>query len=460
MLSRPNEGSLAVITMQDANSRAGTPRADDGLHTLTAFIDGDYIPLIFRLSDNKIVSLNAEEAIAFDHYILASIWEVFVYKGGIDETNINEYVDGNQLDCRYDKKHLDTVILIDTESGKVMDLMPLFNYDVKFYDITVGYNDEFIFVPSREWADNGNEIMRIARISKHDLSNARLITPDLESTYLQYVVGDYLITSDMQGLEGSPKYAYQIDDAGQRKDLNSIGPIQQLLIPSDPDMKIAWINGYKYSTDKGNFRKVGTDTETVYNLNDDSLVLKVDSSVFPEITAPYMQSKAIDGFSGAPLYSSRKDRIGNFFMDASGYTYYTIDANGQLENVRKDISGYSCLAHIKKLERFTNSSEKYPMYLYFDGSKYFYFMYEDGQDTRICRLDIVTGATKLSDYTVDLDSAAASYMSLSGTTLIYKTLSTGSRYTTYQVDITDLNTRPVAVDYNPGDVISIPEFRF
>ena len=84
MLSRPNEGSLAVITMQDANSRAGTPRADDGLHTLTAFIDGDYIPLIFRLSDNKIVSLNAEEAIAFDHYILAAIWEVFVYKGGID----------------------------------------------------------------------------------------------------------------------------------------------------------------------------------------------------------------------------------------------------------------------------------------------------------------------------------------------------------------------------------------
>ena len=204
--------------------------------------------------------------------------------------------------------------------------------------------------------------------------------------------------------------------------------------------------------------------ETAYQLDDNSLVLKVDDSVFPEITAPYMQTTAIDDdFTGAPLYSSSIDRIGNFFMDSAGYTYYTIE-NGNLKKIHHATEGYSCLKHVKKLEVSDKNGHNirgpYPMYLYFDGYRYLYFLYDEGNGTHICKLDIVDGLSEFSKYTVDLESAAASYMTLSGTTLIYKTLNTGSSYTTYQVDITDLNTRPVAVDYNPGDVISIPEFRF
>ena len=117
------------------------------------------------------------------------------------------------------------------------------------------------------------------------------------------------------------------------------------------------------------------------------------------------------------------------------------------------VSGY-ILDEVKNLQ--TSLSGNCPMYLFFDGEN-LYFL---NNENHIACLNVLTGEYDESTYTIELESAENSYMTLSGTQLIYRVETSGSGYVTKSVDITNLRKSPVTVNYSPADVISIPDFRF
>ncbi len=450
MLSDPDEGSLALISMNGDTSTRDTEREP----MLTVFTNGNYIPLIFRLSNNKIVSLETSGVITVDNYIIATISGVVIYKTRIDERNITDYITGNIINCRFEKEHFNTTILIDTENGHIVDLKDL-NFEVMEKGDPVGITDDYLFLPRNNWNDNYEAKSQVARISRSNINSAKVITSSLKNASLRYILGDYILTVH----DGSEAYSlYLIDGSEPRKEYTFTAP-ELILLPKDKNTKKAWILQNKnddfeeMSTGKGSFVKTGqvSDGPGDYIL---SLRVDMNNPSTPGITRPYDCIVTLDDFQSRPfMFRNKYESMGNLFINNKGYVYFK-ESDGKLTKESRTFETFSHLDEVKNLP--TTFSGNCPMYLFFDGEN-LYFL---NNENHIACLNILTGEYDKSTYTIELESAENSYMTLSGTQLIYRVETSGSGYVTKSVDITNLRKSPVTVNYSPTDVISIPDFRF
>ena len=448
--SRP-EGNLALAVMQEGGQEtARKPKSSDGTYTLTTIIDGNYVPLIFDLTNGEVVSLNAGNAIAFDHYLICNLKGIIRYENDVNEDNISEYVDGNDITCNYTETWFNGAILTDLETGQVVDitkLQVLPDYDDYYWNCRIGFNADYILLPS----DN-----RVVRISKDNLNHAEYITSDLEGVGINFVLGDYIIDDY--------DHAYLIDNSAAPIDIDSTvfgSPgAMPYLMPSDPNAKHVYIISGDYvckiSTAKGTF---GNElAREKLDLPSSGFIYSID---IPNALKPYTQTVEHDGYYrqnyGEPWVNSDYDLMGNVRLADNGYYYFEeTDTELGVKLVKKETAGdYSCLNEVKILDYEPNGNNGQRRAILYQKGKDIYFL---DKNNHLRHLDIQTGICERSSYTANIRFVSEKYLTISGTQVLYKEMVTGSDYQTMAFNVEDLQTPPHVVGYETSDIINLPDF--
>ena len=452
MVSLPN-GNIALATMKQSGLPAR--RADDDSYTLTVESDGNFIPLIFKLDSDENVSLNAKKAFVFDNYLLCQLSGIVRYKNEINEKNIEDYISGNIIDCDYSETWIDDTILVDLHTGQVVNITK-FNvlpwYD-SFWSVKAGFDADNIYLES-----DG----RILKISKDNLNSGEYITSSLESVGIDYVLGDYIYTNPLAYLIDNSDKAIQMENSWYLNNSSAI------LVPNNPEAGYVfilcsrygsyreWIL-YKMSVEKGSFGKF-LGQQQLSDFPGEPLYYKSFRLDIPNALKPYTQTVEKDGYYhqggiGALFAESTWDFTWNVIIDSDAYYYFEEDdTDFGVHLVRKPVSGYSCLDDLKYGKSEWGNSEEFILYI--TGADIYFLTTQD----KICHLNILTGFSEYSDFTIDISRFEENFIKVSGTQVIFREMITGSDYVTKTFDVTDLHTSPKIVEYELNDVISIDNF--
>ena len=461
MISKPN-GTLALITMQEPQPLSNNIKSYSGGYTLSAYNGNDFIPLLFSLTDGEIVSIKATDVLLFDRYISCTVDGIIRYPNDINEENLEEHIDGNQIDCGFYDDYFYAEIIIDTKTGKIIDMS-----NMPFSSI-VGFDDDYIYLAIQS--------SRILKIDKDNLNSGEYITSDIEQTGLTYILGDYVV--------GSNEKAYLKDnsDVPSYTDGTLFGRIDarvfSYMLPNDHSSSDIYVyyqsfDEYddskiyvsKVSAAKGTFGKIlsktdissdvpgiGLDSEMNYDI-----ATKIDNGQIPNILRPYNQT-ASNLSSDISLITNKYETMGNLFININeNKCWYFIEDPSSESGIKLvvETKDYSPLKNIKSLKDRDNN-DAYKAYLYQSDLDLYYL----SQDNHIEYINLYTGEHRTSDYVVNLDSCSTNFMTLSGNLLVYRELVNGSEYVTKKVNITDLETSPEIVSFSITDTVSIPDFRF
>lgn len=429
------EGSMTLASLHDVSQNESTSRALNSNYTLTAQIGLDYVPVLFYMDNNKLVSLSVSYAVCFDNYIICDVEGVISFPSEISPDNIKNYVSGTYINCTIVERSFSDRILIDTKTRKVVSIKHLMSTNSR-----IGFDDNYIYL------SNG----RIAKISKNNLNQAIYITPDFERAGIFIVSGDFIIATNNK--------AYLKDDSDRASTVNFTEPpyLATYLVPNDLSNKYIFEVGYYISGDKFYYiDKISTGRDSVGEILNRQEFAQIDyisdirwfTADIPGILKPYAQSVS---YKGAYYDQFTENEIG-----IAGNVLYSIDEGicvYFIENPELE-SGVQC--KINNIDYSIMTTVRDSLYLYEDNEN-LYFLDVEGH---IIHIDLLTGIYEKSDYIINLEETSEEWFSISDTIMLYKEMITGSTYVTKRLDITDLHSDPIIVDYESSDIIAVPNFR-
>ena len=107
LLSQPR----SAVVMADMSSTKTNSRAYGDTYFLTIKDLDDYIPLLFKSTKGKIVSIKVEDALSFDHYIICNVSGLVKFDTNVDCDTISDFISGNKIDLGFTQQYLYKTIL-------------------------------------------------------------------------------------------------------------------------------------------------------------------------------------------------------------------------------------------------------------------------------------------------------------------------------------------------------------
>ncbi len=460
LLSQPR----SAVVMADMSSTKTNSRAYGDTYFLTIKDLDDYIPLLFKSTKGKIVSIKVEDALSFEHYIICNVRGVVKFDTNVDCDTIGDFISGNKIDLGFTQQYLYKTILIDLYTGQVVDMK-----DHRLRDwMKIGFDDDYIYMSTNR---------RILRISKKNLNSAQYITSDLEEADVCFIAGDYVFSDNKAYLKddsGKPfiydHWQYFCRDNLLSRKKNSkyyyvlnYEPIGYYYQTSK------WDDSYanflvKISTEKGSIGTIlGRKKIDVEKLGiSKTFEIRLDSEITNSLLANThtVENGRSHVSNDAPLASTKYDLMYNSWVEydietGQGYFYYFIEDDSEFgcyfEKIEHDYS------KLKDIQRIYGEADNLCYAVLSKQGPNLYFV---DCNNHIINFNVITGEYTESSYVVDIQSLKNKFITVSGNNVIYKELVTGSSYVTKVLDLGDLNKEPMIVDYEPTSIINLPNLSF
>lgn len=430
------EGNIALASLQSDLQTSSTTRSFYDTYVLTSQIGADFIPIIFSMDNDRLVALSVNYAVSFDSFIICDIEGIIYFPSEINPYDIGNYIIETHINCPIEEKYFSDRILINTETKKVVSVK-----NIMSTNSNLGYDENYIYLPS-----DG----RIAKINRDNMNQAIYITSNLENIAISIVSGDYVIATNDK--------AYLKDDSAKASIVNFRQPsdLATYLIPDDAEHNkyifevCYYYSGnriyqiHRISTEKGSIGEIlGSQKFAEMSQYPDIKWFTID---VPGILRPYMQTVRYAGAYYNQFVENDIGKTGNvlYSVDDGICAYFIEDSASE--------SGVKCV--VNNVDYSILETVRDSLYLYED-NEYLYFLDIDGN---IILINLLTGEYEKSVYAINLEETSKEWFSISGTSMLYKEMVTGSQYVTKRFDITDLYSEPIIVDYETSDIVAVPTF--
>lgn len=391
------------------------------------------IPLLFKNASNDVVSLKVNSIYADPKgtYVICNIAGIVKYPVEINEENIDSHCSGNHVDVAISQKEIWKSLLIDFNTGKVIDLGLE----------SLGLGDYYggSQIASDKYSIYYIQANTMYKINKDDLytaiplNNASFDKVDSLSFYSK----DYLYVNNLSsGNNVFDKNGIKTNLVIDNRALLDLSNIIQdtAFYDNQGDIYVAiyWYRGNRIENFWYSIKTV-----------DNSLVIDYSGEMNnPYWTARYLESGEYSNAPGMaePVCFTWKNHNWNVYYLTDGYLSFKIDESGKV---------YDEFTPVSYPEDYESSQS-----IGFSNGYRYYF----DEDSHIVKVKVSDGTTVRSSFTLDSADGYRSEKVFNGNQLIVYRHVDATTVNTFVVDLTDLTKQPELLSTSKVDISYLTDF--